>query len=638
MPLIPYIGRKSLYYRSILGGIYFVLIALGLTMVLPFLFMLSRASSNRATVDRFELVPGYLMNSKILFTAFLAERYGTNPTASFQDWSVLYGFTKPGVNAWKDLIFAPPPLQSESEREKARRVFEDTNEFTLSLARDPEMTMFLHINTTFHRNVAAAAREFLFSLHGDKTEDQLSRLYGLGPRTMESMLPGRLIQESFIGRSVLPDSHPRVADYRAFKKYLAEREDPSLGVAFVVHFLDLQFQNFLRTRFGSFENIQNHWPSNADGLRAIRLPPEPPEDPKKREVWYEFVRTSCPIQFVRLGGNFEPAYKEYLSGVSEQTGQSAKTGPAPTAAPRENEAERATWTRFVENVAQPEWLTIITPATAYREFLEARYTDLDGVNRAYGTEFASWDVVRPPLDLYDAYYVENHSGKITWRLLTQNYEDMGRFLVTRGNAGINTVVLIFCVLLGSFIVNPLAAYALSRFRVPYGAMVLLFLLAVIAFPSEVQMIPDFLILKEFGLLNTYFAIILPGLASGFSIFLLRGFFESLPRELYEAAEIDGAGEFRMFLTITIPLSLPIIAYLAFGVFVGTYASWNWALLKCQDPTMWTISVELFQFQVADYNPEQLKYASFVIASIPTLVAFLLCQRVILRGIVIPQMK
>ena len=95
-------------------------------------------------------------------------------------------------------------------------------------------------------------------------------------------------------------------------------------------------------------------------------------------------------------------------------------------------------------------------------------------------------------------------------------------------------------------VNPLAAYALSRYRLSYTPKVLIFMLATMAFPAEVAMIPNFLLIKQLGLLNTFAALILPGLASGYFIFLLKGFFDSLPAELYEAASIDGASELRMF--------------------------------------------------------------------------------------------
>ena len=202
-------------------------------------------------------------------------------------------------------------------------------------------------------------------------------------------------------------------------------------------------------------------------------------------------------------------------------------------------------------------------------------------------------------------------------------------------------MLVGLAILGTLLVNPLAAYALSRYRLKATQKILLFLLATMSFPAEVAMIPNFLLLRDLHLLNTYGALILPALASGFSIFLLKGFFDSLPPELYEAASIDGAGEWTMFWRITMPLCQPILAYMVLGTFVAFYGSFMWAFLVCQDERMWTLMVWLYQFQLKYTAEIQMPYmvmAGFVITSIPTLLVVVFCQRIILRGIVIPSMK
>jgi multiple sugar transport system permease protein len=152
----------------------------------------------------------------------------------------------------------------------------------------------------------------------------------------------------------------------------------------------------------------------------------------------------------------------------------------------------------------------------------------------------------------------------------------------------------------------------------------------------VTQIPSFLMLREFQLLNSFAALILPGLASGYSIFLLKGFFDSQPRELYEAAQIDGAGEWTIFWQITMSLAKPILSVIALGAFVGAYGNFMFALLLCQDDRMWTLMVWLYQLQ--QISGRSVVYASIVIASIPTFVVFVLCQRVILRGIIVPSEK
>jgi multiple sugar transport system permease protein len=165
---------------------------------------------------------------------------------------------------------------------------------------------------------------------------------------------------------------------------------------------------------------------------------------------------------------------------------------------------------------------------------------------------------------------------------------------------------------------------------------LFFLMATMAFPAEVSLIPGFLLLKDLNLLNTFWALIVPGAANGYAIFLLKGFFDSLPRELYESAMIDGASEWRMFWGITMSLSKPILAVIALGAFTGAYGAFMFALLVCQDERMWTIMVYLYQLQQEFSQP--VVFASLIVAAVPTLLVFVFCQNIIMRGIVVPVEK
>jgi len=150
------------------------------------------------------------------------------------------------------------------------------------------------------------------------------------------------------------------------------------------------------------------------------------------------------------------------------------------------------------------------------------------------------------------------------------------------------------------------------------------------------MIPNYLLLKELKLLNTFGALILPGMANGYAIFLLKGFFDSLPRELYEAADIDGATEWHKFWIVTMNLSKPILAVIALGAFIGAYSNFMFAFILCPDVKMWTLMVWLYQLQF--YCSRGVVFASLIIAAIPTLVVFICAQNVILRGIVVPTEK
>ena len=139
-----------------------------------------------------------------------------------------------------------------------------------------------------------------------------------------------------------------------------------------------------------------------------------------------------------------------------------------------------------------------------------------------------------------------------------------------------------------------------------------------------------------SLLNSFAALVLPGMANGYSIFLLKGFFDSLPRELYEAADIDGASEWRKFWTFTMALSKPILAVIALGAFTAAYSALMMALIIIPDEKMWTLMVWIFQLQGQSH--QSVVYASLVLAAIPVLFVFIIAQGIIIKGIVVPVEK
>ena len=282
------------------------------------------------------------------------------------------------------------------------------------------------------------------------------------------------------------------------------------------------------------------------------------------------------------------------------------------------------WRDFTANTLSPLWVkndVLDTPETRWRRFLAAK-----GI---------SGDVPMPQF-AYHAQLFREHKAEIRHELLIRNFRTVLDYILFHGRGIANTAVYCTLAVLLALIVNPLAAYALSRFRPSAGPQILLFLMLTMAFPHMVTQIPVFVLLRQFGLLNTFAALLLPGMASGYSIFLLKGFFDSLPRDLYESAQLDGAGEWTLFWQITMRLSTPILSVIALQAFSVAYANFMYALLICQDPKMWTLMVWLYQLQQRS-GPGVLQ-ASLLLAALPTLAVFLACQRVLLRGIVVPVEK
>ena len=381
------------------------------------------------------------------------------------------------------------------------------------------------------------------------------------------------------------------------------------------------------------------------------------------EAYDEFMRQRWPARLLRLTGDHTAHRREYvarleeryvsLSGLNKVAQTDYKSwGDVPyfaglpyphetTSAHQVNDAPinalSGVWRDYVQSVPLDQ-REMVCPERSYQQFLLAKYKSLGAINAAYGWTYARVADVALPIPEFDyADFVANQSHYF-WQFATFNFSRVIAFIATKGRALWNTLILVCLTIAATLTVNPLAAYALSRFQLRGTQQILIFLLATMAFPPEVAMIPAFLLLRDLGMLNTFAALILPRLANGFSIFLLKGFFDSLPKELYEAASIDGASELRMFTTITFPLCKPILAVIALQAFMAAYGGFMWAFLVCQDDSMWTLMVWLYQFQQKMRMFPFMTMAALVLASLPTLIVFLFCQKIILRGIIIPTMK
>ncbi|MEO6846062.1 MAG: carbohydrate ABC transporter permease [Chthoniobacterales bacterium] len=298
-------------------------------------------------------------------------------------------------------------------------------------------------------------------------------------------------------------------------------------------------------------------------------------------------------------------------------------------------------TRFIELTVEGEAVRKqngMDKATFIRTIAKPEHLRVSSIDTLFAAWAAKHGVLNAHIPQQDLDYQDYLHSKGFWKMqfITQNYMYVLNEIVFQGVALRNTLILIVLTVGGALIVNPLAAYALSRFKMKQSYTILLFFLLTISFPAEVRLIPNFLLLKELGWLNTFAALVVPGLVNGFSVFLLKGFFDSLPRELYEAAEIDGASEWVIFWGVTMNLSQPILAVIALDAFTGAYGAFMFALITAPDPKMWTLMVYIYQLRQS-VGPA-IVYASVILTAIPVLVVFLFAQNIILRGIVVPSEK
>ncbi len=325
-------------------------------------------------------------------------------------------------------------------------------------------------------------------------------------------------------------------------------------------------------------------------------------------------------------------YKRHINDQSEIPYYFAYPG-SDTEKSREHYGEAVRSNRF-------EGMVVLRDAADFKNdwtfFLQQRYGSIDKLNKEYGLLLNSFDTAPLPILEWEWSKFQENKGKLKAEFAWRNYAMVINTVLYNGRAGLNTLIYCTLSILAALLVNPMAAYALSRFRPPSTYKILLVMMLTIGFPGIVIGIPNFLMLKSMGLMNTYAALILPGLASGFSIFLLKGFFDSLPKELFECATLDGASEARIFWHVAMSLSKPILAVTALQTFITAYGDFMMAFLVCQNPKMWTIMVYLYQLQ--QRSSPSVAFAALVVSAIPTFVIYVLCQNLILRGIVVPSEK
>lgn len=196
----------------------------------------------------------------------------------------------------------------------------------------------------------------------------------------------------------------------------------------------------------------------------------------------------------------------------------------------------------------------------------------------------------------------------------------------------NSLIVSTCTTFLILLVDSLAAFALSRISFPGRKWLFVLFLSGMMIPAEATLIPLYLQMKDFGLLNSLTALILPMVAAPIGIFILKQFFDGLPGELVEAAKVDGAGFFRIWWQIFLPLSRPALAAVGIFTFIMSWNDFLWPLVAISEPSKMTITLGLPNFQSAYLQQYALPMAANTLASLPVLIIFVLFQKQIIKGI------
>jgi sn-glycerol 3-phosphate transport system permease protein len=225
-------------------------------------------------------------------------------------------------------------------------------------------------------------------------------------------------------------------------------------------------------------------------------------------------------------------------------------------------------------------------------------------------------------------------SKLDWSSFSQVFREepnLTRWIV-------NSFVVSLAVTLGQLITSSLAAYALANINFPGKIAFFFFFLGTVMIPWEATIIPNYLAVTRLGWKDSYQGLIAPFLAGGFGIFLLRQYFLTLPRDLYEAAVLDGCGHMRYLWSILLPLSRPALATLAVYTFLNTWNQYYWPLLIVDHPEWRTTQIGITAFRSSEVTMYNLQMASTIIVMLPTLILLVLGQRQLVRGLTAGALK
>ena len=196
----------------------------------------------------------------------------------------------------------------------------------------------------------------------------------------------------------------------------------------------------------------------------------------------------------------------------------------------------------------------------------------------------------------------------------------------------NSAFLALSVTLLSLLINSMAGYAFAKYRFRGRDPLFKFLISSMVIPAQVTMLPLFLMLNKLGFINSYAGVIIPGLAGIFGIFLIRQFALAIPDSYIEAARMDGAGDFRIYWSLILPLCRPVLITLAVFTFMGTWNDFLWPLIVMTDDSMYTLPVALANLSLEHVQDTELMMAGSVITVAPVLLVFVAVQKYYVSGI------
>ncbi len=214
-------------------------------------------------------------------------------------------------------------------------------------------------------------------------------------------------------------------------------------------------------------------------------------------------------------------------------------------------------------------------------------------------------------------------------------------LFSKNNVGVwffNSFYIAVVVTIGILLFDSMAGYVLAKKRFPGRNLIFWSIIATMMIPGQVTLVPLFIMVRNFGIMDTHWALIFPDLAMVFGVFLMRQFMHSIPDELIDAAKIDGASEWKTYWKIILPLAKPGLAALGIFTFMNVWNSFLWPIIVLNDADLYTLPVGLKTLQDANLASFKLLMSGAAIASIPMIIVFMLFQRHFVKGLTLGGVK
>lgn len=202
----------------------------------------------------------------------------------------------------------------------------------------------------------------------------------------------------------------------------------------------------------------------------------------------------------------------------------------------------------------------------------------------------------------------------------------------------NSMFVAVAVTLSNVFFDSLVGYTLAKFEFRGRYFIFLAILSTLMIPTEMLVIPWYLMSSKLGWLDSYWGIMFPGMMTAFGTFLMKQFFEGVPNDFLEAARVDGLNEFQIFWKVAMPLVTPALSALAIFTFLGNWTAFFWPLIVTTSRELYTLPVGLSSFAVEQSIQWEMIMTGAAIATLPTLIVFIILQRYIVRGVMLAGLK